>query len=104
MPPVYDISQIRDVPIYLYYSDSDWLATPQDVERHLLRKLNKSLVKQVVKLDGFNHNDFLWGLRAADELYRPIIEVIRRDTPAVSHVHRGPSVDFSKWIMTKTEY
>ncbi|KAI1719872.1 alpha/beta-hydrolase lipase region domain-containing protein [Ditylenchus destructor] len=74
----YDISRIQNVPIHLFYSESDWLATSQDVEKHLLRRIDRRLLAGVHKLDDFNHNDFLWGLRAAKEVYLPIIDEIRR--------------------------
>ncbi|KAH7730832.1 Protein LIPL-6 [Aphelenchoides avenae] len=102
MPPVYDVAQIRNVPIHLYYSDSDWLATSQDVERHLLKKLDKRFVQQVVKLDGFNHNDFLWGLRAPDELYGPIVNVINQDLRRIDQVDRRPETDFKLGMPTST--
>lgn len=46
--------------MYLYYSPSDWLATSEDIEGHLLKKINKKWLIEVNKLHDFNHNDFLW--------------------------------------------
>lgn len=82
-PYEYDISTISDVPMYLYYSDSDWLATEEDVTGHLLKKLNKKWVT-AIKMQDYNHNDFLWGLRAPEEIYRPIIKIILNDQPKLA--------------------
>lgn len=79
VPREYDLRRIVGVPMYLFYSGSDWLATAQDTEEHLLKRLRPEWVYQVNKLDAFNHNDFLWGLRAPHEVYRPIVEVIQAD-------------------------
>lgn len=65
--------------IHLYYSDSDWLATSTDVEGHLIKWLKPNTLAGVHKLNLFNHNDFLWGMRAADEVYWPIINEIDKD-------------------------
>lgn len=70
--------------MHLFYSPSDWLATAEDVEGHLLKKLNKQWVIGVNKLHDFNHNDFLWGLRAPDEIYKPIVDIILKDQPPAS--------------------
>uniref|UniRef100_A0A7E4USS0 Abhydro_lipase domain-containing protein n=1 Tax=Panagrellus redivivus TaxID=6233 RepID=A0A7E4USS0_PANRE len=78
VPPAFPIEKIR-VPMYLYYSDSDWLATAPDVEDYLLKKLNPNYVKETKRYSDFNHNDFLWGLRAPAEIYAPIMAHIEED-------------------------
>lgn len=65
-------------PIHLYYSDSDWLATGSDVEHFLLKRLPPTVLAGAHKLEGFNHNDFLWGMRAPTEVYAPIVDEIWR--------------------------
>uniref|UniRef100_A0A914CBE6 Partial AB-hydrolase lipase domain-containing protein n=1 Tax=Acrobeloides nanus TaxID=290746 RepID=A0A914CBE6_9BILA len=87
-PLAYNISRIR-VPMYLYYSDADWLATSSDIQEYLLPNLNKLWLREAKNLNDFNHNDFLWGLRAPTEVYRPIIDIILQDLPATTTV-KGP--------------
>ena len=64
--------------MHLFYSDSDWLATGRDVEGFLLKELAPGIVQAAHKLTAFNHNDFLWGLRAPQEVYAPIVDEIWR--------------------------
>jgi len=72
-PPQYDVSQI-EVPTYLFWGDDDWLAPPADVEM-LIPKLRNVIGKTFLKK--FNHLDFVWGLRATEDVYWPIIKNIR---------------------------
>jgi hypothetical protein len=72
-PPQYDISQI-EIPVYIFWGKDDWLADQLDVEGLISRLRN--LVGNVF-LEKFNHLDFIWGLRAAPEVYWPIVRNIR---------------------------
>jgi lysosomal acid lipase/cholesteryl ester hydrolase len=92
-PPVYDVSAIN-VAVHLYWGDNDILADPTDVQ---------FLIKNLPNLKGapncwpetwphtctgnnemkdFNHLDFIWGLRAAGEVYTPIIQTINKGANA----------------------
>ncbi|KAI6218154.1 Hydrolase [Aphelenchoides fujianensis] len=72
----YDLTKIKNVPIYLYASDTDWLADPSDVK--ILRdRLPASVLMQSNRLSSYNHMDFLWGDRAAAEIFHPIIQTIK---------------------------
>ncbi|CAJ0566255.1 unnamed protein product, partial [Mesorhabditis spiculigera] len=77
-PPEFKLSNI-DVPTYLFYSDSDWLATTEGVEGFILRQIDEKHIRLKRKLQDFNHNDFLWGQRAKEEIYDVIIEAVKYD-------------------------
>ncbi|WKY11488.1 hypothetical protein Q1695_003222 [Nippostrongylus brasiliensis] len=77
--PEYDLSDIH-CDTYLFYSDYDWLANAADVEEFLIPTLPRTSVKFARRLKEFNHNDFLWGLRARKEIYDPITNIIKIDT------------------------
>ncbi|KAL3985211.1 alpha/beta hydrolase fold family protein [Acanthocheilonema viteae] len=77
-PPIYNISSFN-VPIYLYWGKNDWLATVADIQNSLLSVLPKSSIKGKKEFKNYNHFDFMWGLRAAVEIYQPIIMIIKKD-------------------------
>ncbi|KAI6212984.1 hypothetical protein M3Y94_00095000 [Aphelenchoides besseyi] len=77
-PPVYDVSKDQ-CEIYLFWCPDDWLADEADIEGYLIPALKKQYVVKNTKLEDFNHIDFLWGMRAADEVYKPILEAITED-------------------------
>jgi lysosomal acid lipase/cholesteryl ester hydrolase len=77
-PPIYNMNGVN-APTYLYWSDADWLADRRDITGYLLPNLNPTILIQNTNLHDFNHLDFIWGLRAAPEIYNPIIDIIRRD-------------------------
>ncbi|KAI1719861.1 alpha/beta-hydrolase lipase region domain-containing protein [Ditylenchus destructor] len=76
-PPLYNLSLVN-VPTYLYYSESDWLADAQDVRESLLSVVPKEFIKLSKNLPHFNHFDFLWGLKAHDEIYTEIINITQQ--------------------------
>jgi len=78
VPPIYDLSQIR-APVYLYYSEYDWLADWTDVTTHIIPNIKKEYLKGNFPLFEFNHMDFIWGMRAAAEVYEPILNIIKND-------------------------
>lgn len=72
-PPTYDVTKM-EIPVIVYSGDMDWLSDPEDVKRLIpnLRSLDHH-----VALQEFNHFDFIWGLRAAPQIYWPIVTDIR---------------------------
>ncbi|KHJ75901.1 hypothetical protein OESDEN_24481 [Oesophagostomum dentatum] len=76
-PPEYDFTKIQN-PIYLYWGDSDWLADPTDISGYLLPRILHTVVSNI-ELNDYNHLDFIWGLRAAGDIYHPIVDIIKKD-------------------------
>ncbi|KAF8373812.1 hypothetical protein PRIPAC_80241, partial [Pristionchus pacificus] len=63
-PPSYVYTKIKN-DIFLYWSDDDWLADPEDVKEYLLTSLNPNFIKLNNHLSDYNHLDFIWGMNAA---------------------------------------
>jgi lysosomal acid lipase/cholesteryl ester hydrolase len=82
-PPLYDVSADDD-QIYLYWSEADWLADGKDIQDYLLQQLPVNSLAQNTQLIDFNHMDFVWGLRAADEVYQPILSTIAADLQSLN--------------------
>nr|CAD2183051.1 unnamed protein product [Meloidogyne enterolobii] len=78
-PPIYNLTNINTIPIYLFYSDSDWLATDKDVEETIIKQIPKENIKIAKKLPNFNHFDFIWGINAPDKIYKGMIEEISKE-------------------------
>ncbi|KAJ1367610.1 hypothetical protein KIN20_028552 [Parelaphostrongylus tenuis] len=76
-PPEYNFTQIQ-TPIYMFSGDEDWLADHKDIYGYLIPRIFHTLVKNTV-LPSYTHLDFIWGLRAANDVYTPIIEIIKED-------------------------
>ncbi|GMS81102.1 hypothetical protein PENTCL1PPCAC_3277, partial [Pristionchus entomophagus] len=76
-PPPYDYSKI-DVPIYYFWSKSDWLGTPEDIERILLKTLRPDVVKGAIEVDGYNHIDYVVSTDCAEKVFKPITDIVRK--------------------------
>lgn len=70
-PPSYDLSTVT-VPVYLYYSDNDWLANLKDVEK-LKEELPNIVGDYEVPFEKFNHLDYLWGIDVVSLVYTDLI-------------------------------
>ncbi|XP_055901808.1 lipase 3-like [Eupeodes corollae] len=76
-PPKYPLENV-DVPIYMYYSDNDYMASVVDVHR-LIRELPDSTVKRAYRVphDKWNHMDFLWGMNIREQVYDAVLEDVK---------------------------
>ncbi|KAM3717721.1 Lipase lipl-1 [Dirofilaria immitis] len=77
-PPIYNLS-LTNVPVYLYWSEKDWLADKRDIQDGLIAKISRKYLIENNELNDFNHFDFIWGIHAADQIYKPIIKIIKND-------------------------
>ncbi|XP_055848131.1 lipase 3-like [Episyrphus balteatus] len=76
-PKNYPIEKI-DVPIYLYYSENDYMSSEVDVEK-LMRKLKPSTLRGAHKVPHpkWNHLDYLWGLNINELVHDYIMENLK---------------------------
>ncbi|CAB3397076.1 unnamed protein product [Caenorhabditis bovis] len=72
-PPIYNLSNIENIPMFLYWSRSDWISTAEDLKETLLTQLNSSLIKVSYEVIDYNHLDFVWGLKSAHDVYIPML-------------------------------
>lgn len=75
-PPTYDISKM-EVPTALFWGDEDVLADPIDVNNVIIPNVKNMIAN--CELKGFNHLDFIWGLRAPLEIYWKIVNHIKHE-------------------------
>uniref|UniRef100_A0A914WSG0 Lipase n=1 Tax=Plectus sambesii TaxID=2011161 RepID=A0A914WSG0_9BILA len=85
--PMYNVENINITPIYLFWGDMDPLATPTDVKALAEKLRNTGVLKGTYRFKDFNHLDFIWGLKATNKVYRPILDLIQRDLHATEQPH-----------------
>lgn len=74
-PPSYDLTKVN-VPTYLYWGQEDILADPTDVT-YIANTLPASTLKGNQGFADFDHLDFIWGERAAAEVYAKILTLVK---------------------------
>ena len=70
--PPQDITQMK-TKVALFTGGNDWLATPKDMSRYLLPKLQIMIYKKNIK--AYNHLDFIWGTDANELIYKSIVAI-----------------------------
>jgi lysosomal acid lipase/cholesteryl ester hydrolase len=78
-PPIYPVNKLQ-VPTIVFHSDSDSEADPTDVA-WLLTQISGTVVEDYHYTD-YVHTDFIWALRAAEDVYPHIISYIRQQESA----------------------
>lgn len=73
MPPKYDLEQIT-VPLYLFYTQNDWMSSDIDVARlHEELKTSELIFINDTK---FNHANYVYGAKAPKLIYEKIIQIM----------------------------
>lgn len=65
-------------PVYLHYSDNDWLASPKDVDELSSKLGNLSGMYRIVD-DDFNHLDFQWAIDSKSLVYDIVLSILERN-------------------------
>ncbi|OXU31803.1 hypothetical protein TSAR_005816 [Trichomalopsis sarcophagae] len=73
--PEYDVTKIK-VPIGIFYSDNDFLATPEDARDFYKLMLYKILAYKVPD-PNFSHFDFVWVMNAKNVVYKKLLSVMK---------------------------
>lgn len=76
-PPNYDLSSVT-APVFLHYSDNDWLAAVTDVDE-LASKLGNLAGKFRISDPKFNHLDFTYASDADTLLYHRVLSIIEQN-------------------------
>lgn len=77
-PPIYRLNEIT-LPVAIFSSSDDWLATIPDVQS-LIQSLQNVVIHHIVNSE-FRHSDFVWGEDADILLYYLILDVIKEIKP-----------------------
>ncbi|KAL1114775.1 hypothetical protein AAG570_007599, partial [Ranatra chinensis] len=73
-PPEYDLNLVT-TPVYLHYSQEDYLARPKDVER--LAKVLPASSAYEVPYKQFNHVDYMWATDVNELLYSTVLKILK---------------------------
>ncbi len=74
-PPEYDLSKIT-APLHLFYGDNDKFVAEEDFLR-LVKELPNVKTAHKVPFEGWQHNDFVYGVDAPEFVY----EIIKNNLP-----------------------
>ncbi|XP_050735947.1 lipase 3-like [Eriocheir sinensis] len=73
-PPLYNLSAVT-APVGLFWGQTDWLATPEDVARLAAELPNVELNYRIDK-DQFNHLDFGWCIHTYEYVNKHVLEFL----------------------------
>lgn len=71
--PKYNVTSVN-TPVVMFSGSHDWLADPYDVNNNLKQQLPYLVYSK--DLPGWNHLDFVWGMRAHEMIYGEIVEMM----------------------------
>jgi len=74
-PPEYKLSNMK-IDTVIYYGGKDTLADQEDV-KFFVKKLPEEHLKKVKFLENYGHLDFVWGFKAARDVYEDLVDYMR---------------------------
>ena len=79
-PPVYDTNILKkwDIDTFMTVSNTDPFSSETDVYNFINNVEDQSKI-QVLKLNNYNHLDYLWAECSKEEIYDPILEFLQKD-------------------------
>lgn len=73
-PPQYNLKNVT-APVAVYYAQKDWLTTVSGLQK-LMTELPNVVHEFLITAEDFNHNDFIYGVRAPRLVYDEIVKNI----------------------------
>lgn len=74
-PPLYNLTAVT-TPVYMHYSNNDWLSTPPDVDK-LSKEMPSVIGKFKVPYKKFNHLDFVFAINAKELIYDRVMNIMK---------------------------
>ena len=79
-PPPYHVRDV-EVPTGLFVGKDDWLATPEDIGKHIKGVMRDEFIVKESYIDRWNHMDFVWGTVANEKVYKDVIQLVNKYKP-----------------------
>ena len=76
-PPKYEVADVQ-VPTGLFIGQTDWLATPADINKHIRGVMKAKYVVYDKELPNWNHMDYVWGTNANELVYKDVIMMMNK--------------------------
>lgn len=75
-PPEYSLARVT-VPSFCFYASNDWLVSTRDAKK-TCTELGNLETMFAVDEDKWNHNDFVFGMNAKEEVFDKIVYILDR--------------------------
>ncbi|KAF2889481.1 hypothetical protein ILUMI_16692 [Ignelater luminosus] len=75
-PPKYKLENVK-VPVYIYYSQNDWLSNTNDVDK-LANELRNVQGRFLIADSRFSHVDYVYGIEAPQLVYYEILDIMEK--------------------------
>lgn len=73
--PMYHLDRMTHPPTVIYHGTTDALVPPAGIAR-VIAEVPRGVIRHIELLQDYAHMDFVWGLDAADRVYRSLIKYV----------------------------